>query len=140
MNSLFNASSINKGAESMQKKMKIFLAIGIVSLISGIVMAVVHITAVIIPALLASIGGAMIGVYISTKGGTLVLDEMVKRINALSAYYSWIATFYCIVILSIIQFFYRDALKDWFLWIIMMVMSLSFILFRYFLLRRGKTE
>ena len=128
----------------MRKRKIIFLTIGIICLISGSFMAGyhrhLHIVPGIITAILASVGGAMIGVYLSMRGGTFILDEMVKRINALSAYYSWIATFYCIVALSIIQFFNPDLLDDWLLWIVMMVMSLSFVLFRYFFLKRGVME
>jgi hypothetical protein len=124
----------------MPKKMRAVLAVGIILLISGLILAFTHVAPGIVPALIASIGGAMIGVYFSTRGGTLVLDEMVKRVNALSAYYSWISTFYCITALSFIQFFRPNLLNGWQLWIVLIVMSWSFIVFRYVFLKRGRTE
>jgi hypothetical protein len=124
----------------MRKSMTVFLSIGIICLLSGMGMIVFHLSPVIIPVTMCSIGGALISMFIFTRGDTGPRDEMVKRVDALSAYYSWVATFYCLIVLSFIQYFYPLLLSGWILWIIMMVMSLSFMLFRSYLLRRGKTE
>lgn len=129
-----------KGAEAMRKRIRAFLVSGIIGLISGGVLVGLHVGPKIIPITLFSIGGAFIAIYFAARGGPIIRDEMVKRIDALSAYYSWIASFYCLVVLSIIQYFYPSLLNGWLLWIIMMFMSLSFMLIRSYLLRRGKTE
>ena len=124
----------------MRKRMRIFLAIGIILLILGIIMIKLHAAPIVIVTTVVAIGCAMISVSIFYRGGVIIRDEMVKRVDALSGYYSWIATFYCIVALSIIQYFSPSLLNGWLLWIIMMFMSLSYILIRSYLLRRGKTE
>jgi hypothetical protein len=128
------------GSFTMQKRTTLFLVIGIMSLILGIIMIVLHIRPNILPVTMCSIGGAFIALYLFGRGESCIRDEMVVRVDALSGYYSWVATFYCVVALGFIQFFSPRLLKDWTLWIIMMFMSLSFMIIRGYLMRRGKTE
>ncbi|MBN1291666.1 MAG: hypothetical protein JXB48_07480, partial [Candidatus Latescibacteria bacterium] len=90
----------------MQKRVTVSLVIGILCLISGIVMIKFHVVHEIIPTIMISIGFVSVIVYIYTKGGTIILDEMMKRVDALSGYYSFNASTYFIITLSIINFFY----------------------------------
>lgn len=130
-----------KGAEAMRKGMAVLLAIGIILILSGIIMAVLHVTPEIIPTTMIAIGIAYIFVCIHNKGGTLIIDEMVKRVDALSGHYSFIASLYFLFALCGINIFYPKQLSvNGLLVTIMLFMSLSFILVRYFLMKRGKTE
>ena len=125
----------------MRKKMSVLLAIGIICLISGIVMDKFHEIPNIIPFTMFSIGLVSVVLYFTTMGGTLILDEMVKRVDALSGNYSFIATLYFIFALCIINYFYPLPLSiDGLLITMMLFMSISFMLIRYYLLRRGKVE
>ena len=127
-----------KGIKTMGKMMRIFLAIGIIFLISGIIMAFLHV-APEIPAILAGFGGAMIGVYFYTRGGNLIMDEMVKRVDAVSAYYTYIATLCFIIACAIINYF-SPLSASGLLLTEMIFMPLLFTLIRHYLLKRGKTE
>jgi len=121
--------------------MAVLLAIGIICFISGIIMAILHIGPTIIPTTMIAIGIAYIFVCIYTRGGTLILDEMVKRIDALSGNYSFITSLYFLFALSIINYFYPLPLSINDLLVIMMLfMSLSYILIRLYLMKRGKAE
>ena len=130
-----------KGAESMRKRMTVFLAIGIICLISGLVLIKYHVGPVIIPGVLIALSSSLIVLYFYTRGGTLILDEMVKRVDVLTGYYSSIVTLYFIFVLSIVNYFWPLPLSiDGLLMTMMLFMSFSFILIRYYLLRRGKAE
>ncbi|MDP2981702.1 MAG: hypothetical protein Q8O92_00030 [Candidatus Latescibacter sp.] len=125
----------------MRKRMTVLLAIGIICIISGGVMIGLHVGPKIIPITLFSIGGAFIAIYFATRGGTLILDEMVKRVDALSGNYSFIASLFFIFALSIINYFYPLPLSiDGLLLTMMLFMSLSYIFIRLYLLKRGKAE
>ena len=134
-----------KGAESMRKKMTILLAIGIICLLSGIIMAVLHVVPRVIPILMIGIGSylicMMIFIFTYTRGGTLILDEMVKRVEVLSGSYTSIATLFFIFVLCIINYFYPLPLSiDGLLMTLMLFMGISFFLIRHYLMRRGKAE
>lgn len=137
-----------KGAEAMRKRKIIFLAIGIICLISGIIMAILHVTPMVIPITMIFTGTFLITFIPTwfwmrtyTRDGTLILDEMVKRVDALSGNYSFFASQFFIYALSIINYFYPLPLSITGLLLTMMLfMLLSFILIRLYLLRRGVTE
>ena len=132
----------------MRKRKIIFLAIGIICLLSGIVMAVLHVAPEIIPTTMIFTGTFLITFIPTwfwmrtyTKDGTLILDEMVRRVNDLSGKYSFIASLFFIFALCIINYFYPLPLSiNGLLVIMMLFMSLSFFLIRLYLLRRGVTE
>ena len=128
--------------------MRIFLAIGIIFLISGIIMAFLHVAPKIIPITMIATG-SFIATFIPTwfavrrymRGDALIYDEMVKRIDALSGYYSFIATLFFLYVLCGINYFYHLPLIIAGLLItIILFMFLSFFLIRFYLMKRGKTE
>jgi len=137
-----------KGAEAMRKQMIVFLAIGIICLISGIVMAVLHVAPEIIPTTMIFTGSFFITFFPTwftmrkyIRGDALIIDEMMKRIDALSGYYTVAATFFFILILFFINYFYPLPLSIAGLLItILLFMSLSFILIRFYFWKRGVTE
>jgi hypothetical protein len=122
----------------MRKRTKVLFIIGIISLISSVVMMGFQIGPGIIPVMLFSYGCIVV---FGIRGLDLIHDEMEKSVVVFSAYYSWIATFFCInILIIIIHFFYPSLLISWILLIIMMFMSLSFLLFRSYLMKRGMTK
>ena len=137
-----------KGAESMRKRKIIFLAIGIICLILGIIMAKLHVAPMVIPITMIFTGTFLITFIPTwfwmrtyTKDGTLILDEMVRRVNDLSGKYSFIASLFFIFALCIINYFYPLPLSiNGLLLTMMFYMSLSFILIRHFLMKRGNVE
>lgn len=137
-----------KGVESMRKRKIIFLAIGIICLISGIIMAVLHVAPIVIPITMIGTGTFLITFITTwftmrtyTKDGTLILDEMVKRVDALSGYYSFIASLYFLFALCLINYFYPlPLIIAGLLVTIILFMFLSFFLIRFYLMKRGKAE
>ncbi|MFC1692273.1 hypothetical protein ACFL1R_02070 [Candidatus Latescibacterota bacterium] len=125
----------------MRKRMIIFLVIGIICLLSGIVMIKFYNAPQVIPTTMISIGVVSVILFIYTKGGTIILDEMVKRLDTLSGYYSFIASCYFICTLGIINYFFPLLLSTHRLLMAMMFFNgIFFIIIRQYLLRRGKTE
>ncbi len=134
-----------KGAESMWKRMKVHLAIGIICLISGSVMIILHVAPMIIPVLMFAIGVGLITTWFVVRtyirGDIVIFDEMVKRVEVLSGYYSYIAAMYFLFTLCIFNYFFHSLWSTSGLLLTMMLFnSISFILIRQYLLRRGKTE
>jgi uncharacterized membrane protein len=125
----------------MRKKMTLFLLLGIIGLLLGIIMAGIGVAPRIVPVFMIAISSAWIAVVISTRGGTLIKDEMVIRVESMSGNYTTIGTLYFVMVLSIVNFFYPLPLSIAGLLLTMMLfMSLSYVLVRYFLLRQGKAE
>ena len=121
--------------------MTVVLTIGIICLISGLVLIKLHVGHVIIPGVLIALSSSLILLFIITRGGTLIRDEMVKQFDVLSGSYAFNVTLYFILILGIVNFFWPLPLStDGFLRMMMLFMSITYILIRYFLLRRGKAE
>jgi hypothetical protein len=137
-----------KGVEPMKKQKIIYLTIGIIFLITGIIMAVLHIAPTII-AFIMIFSGAFLITFTSTwfwmraynRDGALIIDEMVKRVDALSGNYTFIASLFFIYALGITNYFYPLPLNISDLLIIMIVfMSLSYIFIRFYILKRGTVE
>lgn len=134
------SQSYQQRAESMRKRMFVFLAIGIISLISGAVMIGFHIAPIIVPVLLVSIGCSFISVFFFFRG-TAIRDEMVKQTDVLSGYYTCNATLYFLFACGIINYFFPLPLSvSWLLWTMMMFMSFTYVFIRLFLLKRGVPE
>ena len=135
--------------ESMRKKMSYFLLLGILLMATGAIMIMFHVrpVVIVIAVTIVGIGSAFIGVYLSTRGGTIVRDEMSVRIDSLSGHYTTIATLFLICVLGIINYFRPLSMRiSTLLLILMLYMSISntlirtFLLSRTFLLRQGKAE
>jgi len=130
-----------KGAESMRKRRTVFLAVGIILLISSIVMIKLHVAPINIPVALFTIGCMWVVVAVGNFFAkcTSIRDEMVKRVEVLSGNYSFIASMYFLFALCFINYFFPLLLSTSGLLITMILfMSISFILIRQYLLRRGK--
>jgi hypothetical protein len=134
-----------KGAASMKKRMLVFLLLGIFCVVTGLILAGTGIKPKIVPAFMVAMGGGWIGGwaiwYFSTKGGTLIRDEMVVRIETLSGNYAFQATIWLLIALGIINMFYSLPWSVADLLVVMMIfMGLSNILFRWILMKQGKAE
>ena len=126
--------------DSVRTKMRVLFAFGICCLLLGAVMIFLHISPAIIPVLLISVGCSFVSVFLFFRNN-MVRDEMVKRIDMLSGYYTCNATLYFLFACGIINYFIPFPLSvSWLLWTLMMFMSLTFIAFRYLLLRKGVPE
>jgi hypothetical protein len=125
----------------MRKKMAVLLAIGIIGLLCGILMISIPAIPKIVAALVGAISGGWIGVAIASKFGTSIRDEMVVRVEHMSGYYAFNATMYFLFVLAGMNMFthWTFSISDLLL-AMMIFMSFSYILFKYFLLRRGKAE
>ena len=129
----------------MKKRMTVFLWIGIVFVLAGLVLAGMGVKPGIVPAIIVAGGGGWIGAWaiwsISTKNGTLVRDEMVVRIETLSGNYAFLATLWFIIVLGIVNMIYSLpwSVSDLLL-AMMLFTSFSNLLFRWILLKRGKAE
>lgn len=129
----------------MKKRMIAFLLLGILCALAGLVLAVMGVKPGIVPAVMVAIGGGWIGVWaiwsISTKGGTVVRDEMVVRVETLSGNYAFLTTMWFIIAISVVNMFHS---LPWsvseLLFAMILVMSLSNLMFRWILLKRGKVE
>ncbi len=129
----------------MKRRLMVVLSLGMVCVIAGLVLALMGVKPGIVPAVMVAIGGGCVGgwaiVFISTKGGTLVKDEMVVRIETLSGNYAFIASLWFIIVLGCVNIFYSLPWSVPDLLLAMMVfMSLSYLLFRWILMKRGKAE
>jgi hypothetical protein len=136
----------------MRKRMTAFLSIGIFGVLLGVIgivlerinvnrLAGIGVGLRIVPVLIVAISSAWIAVVISTRGGTGIRDEMVIRVESMSGKYSFDASLFFIMALGIANFFYSLPLSISELLLTLMVfMSFTFILIRYFLMIRGKAE
>ncbi len=124
----------------MHKKMILILWIGIAGVLVGITMAVLGFQGAV-PALITSISGGWIGVAIVARRSKGVRDEMVVRVEHISAYYAFNATLYFICVLVAVRTFSNLTLGvGELLLTLALFMSLSYCLLKYVLLRRGKVE
>ncbi len=94
---------------------------------------------------MVAVGGGWIGAwaiwFAFSKGGTLVRDEMVVRVETLSGNYAFIASMWFVILLGCVNFFYSMPWSAAELLVVMMLfMSLSNLLFRWILTKRGITE
>jgi hypothetical protein len=136
----------------MRKRMIAFLSIGIISVLLGVVGAVlerinigrladISVALRIIPVFLVSIGGALIAVVISSRGGKLIKDEMVVRVEHISGHYAFNVTLFFICVLAFVHFFCNLTFSISELLLAMMLfMGFSNVLIRYLLMRQGKVE
>ncbi len=124
----------------MYKRMMLILWIGIVGVLVGVTMAVLGFRGPV-PALITSISGGWIGVAIVAKRSKGVRDEMVVRVEHISAYYAFNGTLYFICVLVGVRTFSNLTLGvSELLLTLALFMSISYTLLKYVLLRRGKAE
>ena len=124
----------------MYKRMMLILWIGIVGVLVGVTMAVLGFQGPV-PALITSISAGWIGVAIVAKRSKGVRDEMVARVEHISAYYAFNATLYFICVLVGVRAFSNLTLSvDELLLTLALFMSITYVLLKYGLLRRGKVE
>jgi len=120
--------------------MMLILWMGIVGVLVGITMAVLGSPGPV-PALITAISGGWIGVAIAAKLSKGVRDEMVVRVEHISAYYAFNATFYFICVLIGVRTFSNLTLGvGELLFTLPLFMVISYLILKYVLLRRGKTE
>ena len=129
----------------MKKRMFAFLLLGAICVLTGLILAGAGFSHGIVPALMVAIGAGWIGCwaiwFISSKGGNLVRDEMVVRVQTLSGNYSFIATMWFVLVLGTINGLYTLPWKTSELLLAMVLfMSISNLLFRWILLKLGKAE
>jgi LytS/YehU family sensor histidine kinase len=124
----------------MYKRMMLILWMGIVGVLAGVTMAVLGSPGPV-PALITAISGGWIGVAIAAKLSKGVRDEMVVRVEHISAYYAFNATFYFICVLIGVRTFSNLTLGvGELLFTLPLFMVISYLILKYVLLRRGKTE
>jgi ABC-type Fe3+-siderophore transport system permease subunit len=129
----------------MKKRMIAFLLLGISCVIAGLILARLGVKPGALPAVMVAVGGGWIGasaiMFISTKGGTLVRDEMVVRVQTLSGSYALDATIWFVIVLATVNIFYS---LPWSVTDLLLTeaifMGVSKLLFRWILLKRGKAE
>ena len=125
----------------MYKRMRLILWMGIIGVLGGITMAVLGFTPKSVPALLTAIGAGWIGAAIAAKLSKGVRDEMVVRVEHISAYYAFNGTLYFICVLVGVRTFSNLTLGvSELLLTLALFMSISYTLLKYVLLRRGKAE
>ena len=126
----------------MSKRMMVILLwSGIVGVLSGVTLAVLGYTPGIVPALITSISGGVVGVSIAAKLSGGIRDEMVVRVEHISGYYAFNATLWFIFVLVGMRQFSNFTLSVGdLLCVLLLFMSLSYVLFKYCLLKRGKAE
>jgi hypothetical protein len=130
-----------EGAASMRKRMMLILWLGIAGMLVGVTMAVLGFTPGVVPALITSISAGWIGVAVAAKLGKGVRDEMVARVEHMSAYCAFNATLYLIFVLIGVRAFssFTMSVGD-LLFALALFMCISYLLLKYVLLRRGKAE
>ena len=141
MSALTNAATHKNGTAAIKKRMKYFIGIGIISLIAGFSMIMLHVRPPIIPVMLVSIGSSFLAVFISTRGGSAICDEMVRRADVMSGYYTSLTTLYFLFACGIINFFTPLPMSiSVFMLTMILFMSFTFMGIRFYLLRRGMSE
>ena len=124
----------------MYKRMMLILWMGIVGVLVGVTVAVLGYKGPV-PALITSISGGWIGVAIVARFSNGVRDEMVVRVEHISAYYAFNGTLYFICMLVGVNIFSTLTLGvSELLLTLALFMSISYTLLKYVLLRRGKAE
>ena len=124
----------------MYKRMMLILWMGIVGVLVGVTMAVLGYKGPV-PALITAISGGWIGVAIAARLSKGVRDEMVVRVEHISAYYAFNGTLYFIIVLVGVRTFSTWTLGvSELLLTLALFMSISYTLLKYVLLRRGKAE
>ncbi len=125
----------------MNKRMIVILWMGIVGVLVSVTMAALGFTPKSVPALIAAISAGWIGAAIAAKLSKGVRDEMVVRVEHISAYYVFNATLYFIFVLIGVNTFSNLTLGVGnLLFALALFMSFSYTLLKYVLLRRGKAE
>ncbi len=125
----------------MQKRMMLILWMGIVGALVGVMMAILGFRPGVVPALITSISAGWIGVAVAAKLTKGVRDEMVVRVEHISAYYVFNATLYFIFVLVGVRTFSNLKLSvDVLLLTLALFMCISYLLLKYVLLGRGKVE
>jgi hypothetical protein len=125
----------------MNKRVTIPLYFGIMGFVSGIVLGFIDGIPKIIAIMFCSIGSALVAVAIANRGGFAIRDEMVMRVESLSGQYTCVLTLYFIMVLSIVHFFHPLQVSvSGLLLTMMMFMSFSYIIIRYYLMKWGKAE
>jgi hypothetical protein len=124
----------------MYKRWMLILWMGTVGVLVGVTMAVLRFKGPV-PALITSISGAWIGVSIAARLSKGVRDEMVVRVEHISAYYAFNATLYFIFVLIGVRIFSNLTLSVGdLLFTLALFMCISYLLLKHVLLRRGKAE
>jgi hypothetical protein len=137
----YKKQTLLKGSTSMHKRMMIIMRMGIIGVLVGITMAVLGFTPKSVPALITTISASWIGVAIAIKLNKGTRDEMVVRIEHVSAYYTFIATLYLIFMLMAVRQFTNLTLSvGALLFALAMFMCASYLLLKHVLLRRGNAE
>jgi len=129
----------------MSKRVYILLALGIMVFLSGMFLRNFLEIPKVFAIILASIGGGTISAtimyHLIKRGNLAIRDEMVMRVESLSGNYTTVLTLYFIIVLSIVHFFHPLQLSvSGLLLTMMMFMSWSYIIIRYFLMKWGKAE
>ena len=140
MNACADMSSSSRNIASIRKKAVLLRLIGTVFLLSGIALGVFRFIPSFACALLSAFGGSWIAVSFAV-GNAGVRDEMVKRVDMMSGYYSHCATLYFLYIIEILNYFLplSMGIAEMVLYMILF-MSITFIGIRYFFLKRGVPE
>jgi hypothetical protein len=125
----------------MHKRMMVIMWIGVMGLLLGIALAVFGFTPKSVPALIAAISAAWIGVAIAAKLSRGVRDEMVVRVEHVSAYYAFNGTLYLIfVLIGVLKFSNLPLGVNDLLLTLALFMCFSYLLLKHVLLRRGLAE
>ncbi len=140
MNACAGMPSSSRTIASIRKKAVLLRLIGTVFLLSGITLGLLRFIPPFACALLSAFGGSWIAVSFIV-GNATVRDEMVKRVDMMSGYYSHCATLYFLFIIGILNYFLQLSMSiaDMVLYMILF-MSITFIGIRYFFLKRGVPE
>ncbi len=140
MNACADMSSSSRTIASIRKKAMFLRLVGTISLLSGITLGILRYIPPFACVLLSAFGGSWIAVSF-TVGNAAIRDEMVKRVDMMSGYYSHCATLYFLFIIGILNFFLPLSMSvaNMVLYMILF-MSITFIGIRYFFLKRGLPE
>ncbi len=140
MNACADMSSSSHNIASIRRKALFLRLIGTVSLLSGITLGILRFIPPFACAMLSAFGGSWIAVSF-TVGTATVRDEMVKRADMMSGYYSHCATLYFLFIIGILNYFLplSMSIASMVLYMIMF-MSITFTGIRFFFLKRGVPE
>lgn len=134
----------------MRKKMIAFLSAGVFGILLSVGWLVLEranrlaglpFAFRIVPVFIMGISAALISMAIASRGGTLIRDEMVVRVEQISGYYAFKATAFFVCLLGIVHFFANLTFSiSGLLLTMLLFMGFSNRLIRYSLMRRGKAE
>lgn len=123
----------------MKGKSRSVLVAATLFLVAGIVIlefcAAPRIVSILLMAFGWSLGGIFIGIRSIRR-----YDEMVRRVDMISGYYTSICTLYFFIACSFLNFFHPIFDLGWFMLTSMLFMSTLFIGIRHYLLKRGVSE